>query len=63
MGEPYIDGDAAPLFFFEAVGVNAGQSFHQRRLSVIDVSSSADNDGLHLRQYRRMYGADTFVRH
>src|SRR5208337_3316465 len=25
VGKSYVDGDAAPLFFFEAIGVDAGQ--------------------------------------
>src|SRR5882762_4143069 len=54
VGKSNVNGDAAPLFFFEAVGINAGQGFHQRRLAVIDMSGGADDYGLHLRQYRRM---------
>ena len=53
VGKADVDGDAAPLFFFEAVGIDAGQGFHQRRLAVIDMSGGADDDGLHRRQYRR----------
>ena len=48
-----IDGDAAPFFFFEPVGVNAGEGLDQRGLAVIDMSGGADDDRLHLRQYRR----------
>ena len=59
VGKSDVDGDAAPLFFFEAVGINAGQGFHQRRFAVIDMSGGADDDGLHLRQYRRACGADS----
>ncbi len=61
VGESDVDGDAAPFFFFEAVGINAGQRFYQRRLAVIDMSGGADDDGLHLRQYRRVHGADGLV--
>ena len=56
VGKPNVNRDAAPFFFFEAVGINAGQGFHQRRLPVIDMSGRADDDGLHLRQYRRLCG-------
>ena len=56
VGKADINGDAAPFFFFEAVGIDAGQRFHQRRLAVIDMSGGADDDGLHLRQYRRCVG-------
>ncbi len=62
VGKPDVNRDAAPLLFFEAVGVNAGQGFHQRSLAVIDMSGGADDDGFHLRQYRRVCGADTLVR-
>jgi len=27
VGKPYVNRNAAPLFFFEAVGIDAGQSF------------------------------------
>ena len=49
MGKSDVNRDAAPLFFFEAVGIDAGQGFHQRRFSVINMSGCADDDGLHLR--------------
>src|SRR5882762_3472923 len=57
-----VDGNATPLFFFEAVGINAGQGFHQRRFAVIDMSGGADDDGLHLRQYRRVRGGHSCPR-
>ena len=57
-----IDRNAAPLFFFEAVGINAGQRFDERGFSVIDMSGGADDDGLHLRQYRRMRGGHSVRR-
>jgi hypothetical protein len=37
--EAQIDGDAAAFFFFEAVGINPGQSLDQRGLAMVDVSS------------------------
>ena len=47
VGKADIDGDAAALFFFQAVGVDAGQGAHQRALAVVDVAGGADNDGFH----------------
>ena len=49
MGKADVDGDAAALFFFQTVGVNAGQRLDQRGLSVIDMPSGADDDGFHSR--------------
>src|SRR6266849_6274068 len=54
VGEADVDGDATPFFFFEAIGVNAGQGFDEGCFAVIDMSGGADDDGFHLRQYRRM---------
>ena len=51
VGEAEIDGDAAALFFFEAVGVDAGERFHERGLAVIDVSGGADDDVFHAACY------------
>ena len=45
--EADVDGDAAALFFFEPVGIDAGQGFDQRGLAVIDVPGGADDDGFH----------------
>src|ERR1017187_1993522 len=47
VGEPQIDGDAAALFFLQAVGVDPRQRLDQRRLAVIDVSRRPDDDVLH----------------
>ena len=46
--EAEVDGDAAALLFGEAVGVGSGEGFYQRRLAVIDVTGSADDDVSHL---------------
>jgi len=51
-GESQIDGDAAPLLFGQAVGVHAGESVHERRLAVVDVTSCSDDD----RFDRRVHG-------
>ncbi len=40
--EAQVDGDAAALFFLPAVGVDAGQGLHQRRLAVVDVTGGPD---------------------
>jgi hypothetical protein len=42
-----IDRNATPLFFFEAVGIYAGQGFYERSFSVIDVSGGAYDNGFH----------------
>ena len=51
MGEPQVDGDAAALFFFQAVGVDAGERFDQGGLAVVDVAGGADDDVLHAACY------------
>src|SRR5215472_12031167 len=43
MSKAEIDGDAPPLLLFQTVGVDPGQSFHQRGLPVIDVAGGADD--------------------
>jgi hypothetical protein len=45
--EADVDGDAAPLFFLEPVGIDAGQRLHQRRLTMIDMPRGTDDDGFH----------------
>ena len=45
--EAEIDGDAAAFFFFQAVGVDAGERLDERGLAVIDVAGRADDDVLH----------------
>jgi len=52
MGETDIDGDAAALLFLQAIGINTGEGLYQRGLSVVDVSSGDDDDGLHAGQYK-----------
>ena len=49
MREADVDGNAAALFLFQAVGVNAGQGLDQRGFAVIDVPRGTDNDRLHCR--------------
>ena len=46
IGEAEVDGDAARLFFLEAIGVDSGERVHQRSLAVIDVACSADDHGV-----------------
>jgi hypothetical protein len=41
--ESQVDGDTAALFFFQAIRMGAGESFHQSGFSMIDMSGSADN--------------------
>ena len=41
--EAEIDGDAAPLFFGQAIGVDAGERLYERSLAVIDVAGGADD--------------------
>src|SRR5262245_44976895 len=47
MGEPEIDGDTAALLLFEAVGVDAGEGFDQRRFAVVDMAGGAYDDVPH----------------
>ena len=51
--EPDVNGDAAALFLFQAVGVDPGESLYQRGLSVVYVPGGADDNGSHSGQYRR----------
>ena len=44
MSEPQVNGDAPPLLFFQAVGVNPGQRLHQRGLAMVNVAGSANDD-------------------
>jgi hypothetical protein len=46
-----IDRDAAPLLFFQSIGISAGQRPHQSTLSVVDVAGGANDDGLHAEQF------------
>ena len=45
--EAQVDGDAAALLFFQAVGIDAGQGLDQRRFSMIDVARGSDDDVFH----------------
>jgi hypothetical protein len=47
VSEAEIDGDAATLLFFQTIGINAGQRFHQRGFTVIDVAGRADDYRFH----------------
>ncbi len=47
VGETDVDGDAAPLFFFQAVRVGPGQGAYQSALAMVDMSCSADDYGFH----------------
>ena len=51
VGEPQVDGDAAALLLFQAVGVDAGKRFDQSGLAVVDVAGGADDDMLHATCY------------
>ena len=44
VGKSDIDGDAAPFFFFQAIGINARQGFDQGGLAVIDMSGGSNDD-------------------
>ena len=44
--ESEIDRDTAALFFFEAVGIRAGERFHERGFAVVDVAGGADDNVL-----------------
>src|SRR5712664_782050 len=55
-----IDRDAAPLLFFPAVGVHAGERLHQRGLPVVDVASGTDYEpsGTHARRSQMSMALD-----
>src|SRR5205807_1441742 len=40
--EPEVDGEAARLLLGEAVGIDAGEGAHERRLAVVDVARGGD---------------------
>jgi hypothetical protein len=42
--ESEVNRNAAALFFFQAIGIDAGECFDQRGLAVIDVAGGADDD-------------------
>ncbi len=44
--ETQIDGDAAALFFLQAVGMRTGEGFDQRRLAVVNMPGRTDNYAL-----------------
>ena len=41
--EAEINGHLTFLFFFKAIGVDAGEGSNERRFSVVDVAGSAEN--------------------
>ena len=45
IGEAEVDGDAARLFFLEAIGVDPGERVHQGGLAMIDMAGGADDHG------------------
>jgi hypothetical protein len=46
VGVAEVDGDAARLLFLQAVAIDPGQGFDQRRLAVVDVAGGADDHGV-----------------
>src|SRR5690606_27347004 len=44
VGEPQVDGDAAPLLLLEAVGLDAGEGADEGGLAVVDVPGRPDDD-------------------
>src|SRR5690606_11910982 len=57
-----VDRHPALDFLLEAVGIDAGQRLHERRLAVVDVSGGADDDGLDLHGFgpRSLAGSGGF---
>ena len=45
--EAEVDGDTAAPFFGESIGMRAGERFHERGFSVVDMARGADNDMAH----------------
>ncbi len=50
IGEADVDGDAAPLLFLQAVGIDAGEGADQCALAMVNVACGADDHCLHGRQ-------------
>ena len=48
MRKAQVNRDAAALLFFQPVGVDAGQRFDQRGLTMVDVPRRTDNNVLHI---------------
>ena len=46
--EPEVEGDAALLFFLEAVRVRAGEGLDKARFTVVDMSGCAEDDVFHV---------------
>src|SRR6201989_3436325 len=44
--EAKVDGYASPLLLRQAIGIHPGKSTDECRLSVIDMTGSADHDGI-----------------
>jgi hypothetical protein len=45
VGEAEVDRHPTTLLFLEAIGIDGGQRFDERRLSMIDMARGADNEG------------------
>jgi hypothetical protein len=43
VGVTEVDGDAAPFFLFQGVGVDAGQGLDKPRLAVVDMTGGAED--------------------
>jgi hypothetical protein len=41
-GKSQIDGDATPLLFGQAVGINAGKGAHERGLAMVNVTRDSE---------------------
>jgi len=48
VSESQVDGDSAPLFLFQTIGIGPGQRPNQRRFAVIDMARRSDDNVLHL---------------
>jgi hypothetical protein len=44
IGKPQLNRDAPPLFFLEAVGIDAGEGFDQGGFSVVDMAGGTQYD-------------------
>ena len=47
MGKTKLNGNASLLFFFQAVGIDAGQRTDQRSLTVVNVTCRTNDDVFH----------------
>ena len=53
VSETDVDGDAAALFLFETIRVDAGESLHQGGFAMVNMAGGTDDNVLHGARYHR----------